>query len=177
MGQDLRDICENAGLKQIVKEPTRKKNLLDLVLTTMPESARVSVLSSISDHRAVLCVASLEVPQCIEVEREVWNYRDANWEGLKKAFQTTDWKAFEKDSVDFNAEALTNHILEKAREFIPRRSIKDKKMSHPWITEKCREATEKKNEIEKKMLEAICSDEQKSTEELEKVLKDSIRRK
>ena len=54
----------------------------------MHESAKVSVLASISDHRAVLCEAKLELPKCIEIEREVWNYRDADWQGLKEVLRS-----------------------------------------------------------------------------------------
>ena len=44
-----------AGLKQVVKEPTRGDYLLDLVLTDSPELLTVSVLPEISDHR-VICI-------------------------------------------------------------------------------------------------------------------------
>ena len=52
---------------------------------------KATVLASISDHRAVLCEAKLELPQCVEIEREVWNYREADWEGLKNALRATIW--------------------------------------------------------------------------------------
>ena len=87
LGQDLQDFCDSAGLTQIVKEPTRKNNLLDLVMTSAPEITKATVRSSISDHRAVLIDIKLEAPESIEVEREVWCSNKANWKGLKKRFR------------------------------------------------------------------------------------------
>ena len=43
IGQKLKDICDGAGLQQIVREPTRKGNLLDLVLTTMSDRSKITV--------------------------------------------------------------------------------------------------------------------------------------
>ena len=175
VGQDLKDICDAAGLKQLVREPTRKKNLLDLVLTTMHDIAKVTVLGSISDHRAVLCEAKLELPTCIEIEREVWDYRRADWTGLKEALGAFDWKPLMEESVDTHAKNLTERILEISQQFIPRRKIKHRKMSHPWLTRECQELTEAKNKIEQQLLEAICSDEQECTEQLEQELAYAIK--
>ena len=100
----------------------------------MHDSSKATVMASISDHQAVLCEAKLELPQCIEIEREVWNYRDADWKGLKEALRSSGWQRLLNFSVDIHAEELTENILAIAREFIPRRKIKERNMSHPWIT-------------------------------------------
>ena len=132
LGQELQDICDSAGLTQIVKEPTRKNNLLDLVLTSAPELTKATVLASISDHRAVFIDVKLEVPESIEVEREVWCFNKANWKGLKKALSKKSWDFLKTETVDASAERLTEVIIETAKQFIPKRKIKHQKSSHPW---------------------------------------------
>ena len=159
LGQDLKDICDNAGLTQIVHEPTRKQNLLDLVLTSMPDISKATVLSSISDHRGVLIEVALEVPKSIEIEREVWIYQKADWQGLKDALKERSWEFLKSSSVDQGAKGLTDIILETAKTFIPKRKIKQQKSSHPWLTEECREALLRKNEIEADLLKTIQSPE------------------
>ena len=51
VGERLWNICRDAGLKQLVKEPTRKQYLLDFVLSNIPELVNVTVLPEISDHK------------------------------------------------------------------------------------------------------------------------------
>ena len=91
LGQRLKDICDGAGLQQVVREPTRKGNLLDLVLTTMGDNSKVSVLQSLTDYRPVLCETKLEVAKVTEVERVVWDFRKADWEGLRVHLKNEDW--------------------------------------------------------------------------------------
>ena len=175
LGQDLKDICDNAGLSQIVREPTRKNNLLDLVLTSMPDISKASVLSSISDHRAVLVEVSLEVPKSIEIEREVWIYQKADWQGLKDALSQQTWNFLKTASVDEGAQELTDIILDTAKKFIPKRKIKQKKSSHPWLTEACREAVSRKNDLEAELLQKIQSPEsEEEAHDLEARLQDAI---
>ena len=54
-GANLHQICKLHGLKQLVTEPTRGVNLLDLALSSVPASCSVKVLSVISDllHRVL----------------------------------------------------------------------------------------------------------------------------
>ena len=49
-GANLHQICKLHGLKQLVTEPTRGANLLDLALSSVPASCSAKVLSVISDH-------------------------------------------------------------------------------------------------------------------------------
>ena len=155
LGQKLQDICSDAGLTQIVREPTRKENLLDLIVTSMPESSKATVVGSVSDHRAVFCATNIDVPQIVEVEREVWNFRDADWDGLRGALRKRDWDYIKTLDVDEGAASLTNDILDAAKTFIPKRIIKDKKCSHPWINDQCRAANERKQSAEKVLLQNI----------------------
>ena len=175
LGQDLQDICDGAGLTQIVREPTRKKNLLDLVLTTMPETSRATVLASVSDHRAVLVEVSLEVPKSIEVEREVWCFRKADWSGLKTALKNHPWHRLEGLGIDDRAHQLTNEIIDISKRFIPKRTLKSQKSTHPWLNERCREAARAKSEIEAGLLKLLQESPSHTTQEIELKLEDAVK--
>ena len=79
------------------------------------------------------------------------------------------------ESVDIHAKKLTDQILELAHRFIPRRNIKHRKMSHPWVTSECQEMTEEKDAIEKELLDAICAEDDANIPELEFRLGEAIK--
>ena len=142
-------------MKQMVREPTRKMNLLDLVLTTMHESSKVTVLPTLADHRAVLTETTLEAQVYTETEREVWHYRDADWKGLKTALRNINWDFLRAGSANDNAERLTQEIITLAEAYIPKKKIKHRKSRHPWITRECEQATEERNLLEAELLNKI----------------------
>ena len=70
-GQALRNICDDAGLLQKVREPTRNQYLLDLVLTDLSESLRVEVLPAITGHKLVMSRLRVATPIYHAVARYV----------------------------------------------------------------------------------------------------------
>ena len=78
----MRKICDDAGLLQKVREPTRNKYLLDLALMDLNESLRVEVLPAITDHKLVMIGLRVATPNYHAVTRYVWDYKQARWDGL-----------------------------------------------------------------------------------------------
>ena len=70
------------------------------------------MLASVSDHRAVLVEVSLEVPKSIEVEREVWCFRKADWSSLKATLKNHSWDHLESPGIDDRTQQLTNEIID-----------------------------------------------------------------
>ena len=70
----------------MVNEPTRKGNLLDVVLTDLVDETETKVLPSITDQNLVLVEQSLSAPDAKTIERQVWSFREADWEGLRQNF-------------------------------------------------------------------------------------------
>ena len=81
-GTMLHDVCMEEGLRQIVAAPTRNENLLDLVLTDIPDT-EATVGGKIQDHKFVLTKFNFRVPETEFMPREVWNYSKADWRRLK----------------------------------------------------------------------------------------------
>lgn len=89
-GKDIIDLLQNFALTQMVMEPTREGNVLDLLLTTQPAWVKSTLtVPGISDHKAVLCEMTVtyeKVPlaKC----RKRFNYARANIEGIDLALHT-----------------------------------------------------------------------------------------
>ena len=81
LGSILQDTATAAGLKQMVKEPTRNDNLLDLAMTDMLDT-QVEVGNKIQDHKWITATMPITEPTTKILHRQVWNYADADWERL-----------------------------------------------------------------------------------------------
>ena len=81
-GQKLWEICQEAGLQQLVREPTRGKYLLDLVLTDLSDITKVTILPEVADHKIVCIDIDIAVPLHDEQSRQGWDFVKTDWPGL-----------------------------------------------------------------------------------------------
>ena len=95
----LHNFCGETGMQQLVHEATRGDYLLDLAITDV-EDAKVKVLPKIADHNCLLIHFELPVPESDVTKRQVWRFRDADWERLKKELATTHWEVLKLMDVD-----------------------------------------------------------------------------
>ena len=121
-GKTLQDICARAGLRQLVKTPTRKEHLLDLVLTDIP--AKTIIGGKIQDHAYVLANLSFAIHRSKEQTREVWDYKNADWDLLQDSLDEENWDLLRSLDPDNGAATLTAKILELACKSIGRKTVK-----------------------------------------------------
>jgi hypothetical protein len=133
-GRALHSFAQDFGLKQIIQKPTRNQYLLDLVLTNI-HRATAKVLACIADHSMILVCIPMEVPCVNSHERDVWCYRDQDSDGLRSALSVADWSSLVLLPVDQSADVVADTICKAMREFIPKRKLKVRKCSHPWMTQ------------------------------------------
>ena len=139
-GERLHTICKEHSLKQLVREPTRGPNLLDLVLSSL-HASKVAVLPKIADHNALLINIDLPAPRTTFTERTVWDFKFADWEGLNTSLSTVDFVALlGQCSVDEAARVFTDRVVAETKKHIPTRTIRERKGSHPWLDDACRKA-------------------------------------
>ena len=131
----MRNFCDRVGLRQLVREPTRDVNLLDLALTDL-DDVRCKVLGKLADHKGLSLKLPLQVPRVQVQARLVWHFRSADWEGLLKDLSNRDWSWISFLDADNGAEQLTHTILKIAEIYIPRRWLYERKSTHPWINER-----------------------------------------
>ena len=144
-GDEMRTFCLQHGFRQLVKEPTRGPNLLDLLITDI-DDVKCTVLPAIADHKGILASLKLRVPRTEIVQRQVWSFGKADWDGLRCKLKNTSWDCISTLPPDDGAEFLTRCILEAAREFIPQHVLRERKTTHPWINERVLELVKAKHE-------------------------------
>ena len=154
-GELLRDFCDRVGLRQLVREPTRDGNLLDLALTDLDE-VRCKVVAKVADHSGLALALPITVPR-VEIQcRLVWHFRDADWDGLNNAMLAQDWAWLSTVSANVGAEQLTSLILDLAEQFIPRRHIYERKSTHPWINDRVLKVVREKHAAQGTAMEESC---------------------
>ena len=146
LGSRLHDICCDAGLKQLVKDPTRGPYLLDLVLSDAQELLTVRVLPEISDHRVVCIDVEVSVPSFDPIPRIVWDFSKADWNNLQRGIEHFQWKdLFNENDPDESVRAFCAQLEALVDASIPRKTLAEQHSAHPWLDEECFHAIEKKN--------------------------------
>ena len=145
-GEALQELCQDFGLKQCVDQPTRGEYLLDLVLSDMV--CNTVVLPKVADHCATLTKLKFPTPRKIEIQREVWHYKGAAWQNLKCALNKMDWDKLKHGSVNSAVDYFVDLLYELCRAFIPHGVVPVKKQTHPWLTDECRAAIDRKHSSE-----------------------------
>ena len=87
--QLLAEISRRLGLRQLVRQPTRDKYLLDVALTGVPDCKAFSY-SAVADHRSVVPKIFFKVTETVSHTREMWNFRIADWERLSNEIAESD---------------------------------------------------------------------------------------
>ena len=80
---DFHDLINGHGLEQLVREPTREDNTLDLYLTNCPQLIpRTEVIPGLSDHNIPYCEFIVDTTKKKQAQYEVPVYAKANWTRL-----------------------------------------------------------------------------------------------
>ena len=114
--------------------------MLDLALSSLGSAVSASVVPAIADHKGVLVTVCLPTPRVHIIERSVWEYTKADWNGLKEALCNLNFDVSRFTSVDDAVACFVGMVLSEARKFIPMRVLKEFKGSHPWLNDACRNA-------------------------------------
>jgi len=139
LNEKMIDIMQEYNLTQIVHEPTRGSNTLDLFLTTNPDLAEPpSVHPGMSDHDVVICNFRLKAKQQRKAPRVVYQVGRGDVDAVRK--ELLDGYNNYKDNVEqYDVNTSWNifkeiffHIVNT---HIPQKTITGKQRL-PWITSK-----------------------------------------
>ena len=84
-GQMLIDIMNDHGLKQLVHFPTREKNTLDLILTSLPgQFQEIHSPDKLSDHDVVSGTLKVYIIPKKKPRRKVYLYQKGDFESMRK---------------------------------------------------------------------------------------------
>ena len=108
-GNVLENITSQFGLQQIIKEPTHildnSSSCIGLIFTSQPnvtyESGVYPSLNPNCHRQVVYAKFNLKIYYSPQYYREVWHYKDANIELIRKAINGFNWqKAFSNKNVN-----------------------------------------------------------------------------
>ena len=112
-GQMLIDIMNDHGLEQLVHFPTREKNTLDLILTSLPgQFQEIHSPDKLSDHDVVSGTLKVYIPPKKKPRRKVYLYHKGDFESIRK-----DVSGFARDRY-FNGYSDNRSVQENFDNFL-----------------------------------------------------------
>ena len=149
--QLLIDISQHHGLSQMVIEPTRLNNTLDLFFTNLPTLIQeVEVVPGLSDHDAVTVIVQSKMRMSLakQANRKIPLYSKANWQAIRADLQSLENKIsdliLQGTDVDSVWRKFRDSILLAISQHIPHKMSR-KHLSLPWITTQLRRQIRRKN--------------------------------
>ena len=129
------DAINDNLLSQIVTEPTRGNNILDLAFVgdqSAVTKVEVGEPFSTSDHKSVHINLECQLPRINMAPRKVYLYSKANYTELNKAVQEIDWDAeYDGKSTDACWSIFLSHYKSLVDRFIPHKMVKPGSQNKP----------------------------------------------
>ena len=150
------DIIFDFGLEQIVKEPTRDNNILDLFLTNYPnliQSTKTLPPLGQGDHDIVHHELKVNLGRSKQKQRPVKLYKKTVWNSFRSEmaeYQTEFFKLSENMTADSKwnlFKAALNNLTDK---FIPTKLCRPKD-GHPWINNFIKRLMRKRDRLYSKL--------------------------
>ena len=138
------------GLEQLVNFPTRERNTLDLILTSLPgQFVDIHSPDKLSDHDIVSGILKISILPIKKPRREVYRYQKGDYESMRaetlKFAKERYFKGYsDTRSVQENFNLITLFIQESADKHIPSKTCRSVS-SVPWITPDIRRKIHRKN--------------------------------
>ena len=142
ISEKILDILDDNNLTQIVHEPTRLENTLDLIFTTHPDLiVNTFVVPGMSEHSAVICDINFKLTPPKVPQRTVYVYKKADMEGLKldleQSFETLLASEPSKKTVEENWVDFKTTLVSTSKKHIPQKNINGKR-TLPWVNTRIR---------------------------------------
>ena len=140
----LLENIDAAGLTQYVTEPTRGNNFLDLIFSRyahVDAIVRKSVL--LSDHDELCCKIHVKIRKHATVNRvTAYNYKRADWEGLRRCLELIPWSNFADMEVDAAIDMFYDFLDAAISDHVPK--VVMRRGYPPWFDAEVRRALREK---------------------------------
>ena len=144
------DILDDKSLVQLVDEPTRQQNTLDLAITNQPTTIKdVSIVSGVSDHDCPFITLDLTPVRHKQSPRKIPLYRRAKWDSLADDLSkdivalTANMENLSTNELWEGLKAAINKGIDR---HIPHKVCKSKD-NLPWITPRIRKLIKKRDRL------------------------------
>ena len=151
-GEKLIEILNDHHLEQLVHFPTREKNTLDLIITSLPSQfLYIQSPDRLSDHDIVSGTLKIVIPPppIKKTSKEGISYQKGDYESMRSdALRFAKERYFngysDSRSVQENFNLITSFIQDSADKHIPSKTSRSVS-SVPWITPAIRRKIRRKN--------------------------------
>ena len=179
--EEFLNTIQDSFYKQLVREPTRQGNILDLVLTnneTQVSQVEIGPRFDASDHHEIRfkIIGEKKVDENTTL---VPDFRKANYEGLRQNLQTINWEIIGMDGREEGnneTEILYNstvrEILKVQEKFVPKKNIRSNKNDPKWMNSSIKRDIATKKGLYRKIKRGESQDLGRYNELARKVKKD-----
>ncbi|KAF9815861.1 hypothetical protein SFRURICE_009759 [Spodoptera frugiperda] len=137
----LRTFLTHFNLNQLVTSPTHfstnNSSLIDLVCTdARVADVKVYPMEALGAHAFITSTLRIKREKVLPRVITYRGLKNINLENFKDALDTIDWRGVvSSDDVDCMVYCLTNELLCLFDTFAPRKTVRIKDRSYPWITD------------------------------------------
>ena len=140
------------NLHQVVENPTRGENILDIFCTNKPNLVqRTKLLPGLSDHDAILVESRIKAQKNKPIAHTVSIWKKANFEAIKAETEAfaTEFNKNPPETVEKQWESIRNHLLDMMKKHVPTKK-RSTKFHQPWINNTIKRLARKKQRAWKK---------------------------
>ena len=174
------DMLDDKDLMQLVEEPTRGPNTLDLVVTNNPSHfTRTQVIPGVSDHDIVFSEIDTKPLSRKQKPRQIPLYRKANWVTMKEEITETHKNIQKLEANGGTVEELwllfKTRLNQSVIDHIPHKTAKQKD-SLPWITPNIRKLIRRRDRLYKKKKQSADPKITSKFKEVKRMIQRELRR-
>ena len=180
-GEKFIVILNDRHLEQLVHFPTREKNTLDLIITSLPSQfLDIHSPDSLSLHDIVSGTLKIVIPPIKKPRRKVYRYQKGDYESMRSdALRFAKERYFngysDSRSVQENFNLIASFIQDSADKHIPSKTSRSVS-SVPWITPAIRRKIRRKNATHAKAKKSGSAKIRAKFETLRREIKADIRK-
>lgn len=172
-------LCTDFNLSQLITEPTRGANTLDLLLTTTPDLVHeLSFLPGLSDHCLIQFELKEKVNRPLTKPKQIRDYSKGNFIAINQElaiFLDEYMPTFDERSVECNWSLFRDKTKELIDKYIPVRIISCKHRS-PWFNVSLKRLLNKKKRLFRKAKGSSAHDRWRSYNQATTAYKDAVKK-
>lgn len=172
---DFLNLTLDFNFSQIIDQPTRGSNVLDLVLTTAPETiGPLSFLGGFSDHKLIQLTVEIPTLETGFSVKQIRDYSRGNYDGMNAELDVFLHEVllptFNVRTVESNWLLFKDKLCRLVDKYVPLITISNHK-TNPWFNKNLRTLRNKKKRLYKKATNAPCASTWKKYTDFLKVYK------
>ena len=142
--EEFLNVIQDGFFQQLIREPTRQGNILDLVFTnnvTLIDRVEIGDRFDVSDHNEIRFMINAK-----RIEEHnmalMPDFRKANYQGLRNHLQSVNWEEIGAGRVEDEVENQYNDIVREIHlaqeQYIPKRKIRSGRNDPKWMNNNIR---------------------------------------